>query len=374
MKFFHWVVLRLFNKLSETFDNKIMRSLYFMLILAATSISAVSGQKLMNASVYDLGTAVPREAGDNETVVMVKSALELTFESTMDKSVIAYDVKKESGFTIYYLKFSTLPKYRGRKLKIKSEFYETLTYPLALTAKIPLGIFVVDPNGTIGVGCYFEHRNKGNALFDSCNYNEAKTEYFLALECSDIPNENDLSQKIEDASNCEEYKRNADSLFVSKLWDEAKTEYEKVVGYNLKDSYSQSKIAQCVEMIGNLPLIITGKVTDQSGKALEGVTIKAEYVKLDKSGAIKTDNKGVPLKEFKNVGKTESDGRYKITVLNKSKYLEFSKGSIIGSQKYSPAKVEITNQEINISLKQSITLSGTIDILDSATDVVKKFK
>ena len=107
---------------------------------------------------------------------------------------------------------------------------------------------------------------------------------------------------------------------------------------------------------------------------MEGVTIKAEYVKLDKSGAIKTDNKGVPLKEFKNVGKTESDGRYKITVLNKSKYLEFSKGSIIGSQKYSPAKVEITNQEINISLKQSITLSGTIDILDSATDVVKKFK
>lgn len=348
-----------------------MRATFLFLLLSILFGHTSYSQKQLNVSTYDLGTAVPREAGDNETVVIIKtpSIMALTFESTMDKAVDVYDTKEESGFNLYYLKFSTLPKYKGRKLKIRCDNYETETYPLELVAKVPLGLYVIDPDGTVGVTCYLEHRNKGNALFSQCLYADAKVEYFLALECSDVPEDNDLSKKIEDSDFCDEYKRKADNLYGGQLWEEAKREYEKVTGINAADQHCLARIELCNEEIGNLPRTITGVVTNQAGSPLEGVTIKAEYVKVDKNGKIQYNKNGFPEKEFKTVGKTDAEGKYAIVVLNKSKMLEFVKGKIIDKERYG-AKFPIANDVMNIALEAKFKLGDISTVITEGANVV----
>ncbi len=349
-----------------------MKKIIFIGFCFLLSTTVVFGQKLMKISEYDLGTAVPREAGDNETVVVVRSTLPLEFESTMDKAVEIYDQKEESGFTHYYIKFSTLPKYKGRKLKIKSYGFETHTEPMNLVAKVPLGILVVDPDGSVGVGCYFQHLNEGNKLFNGTFYEDAKTEYYKALDCSDIPEDNDLSKKIEDAGNCADYKRTADILYSEEKWEDALREYEKVVSLNLVDNYSKERAESCKEIIANLPRIITGTVVDAStGNPLEGVTIKAEYEQVDKKGRVQYDKKGAVKTTFKTVGTTGKDGTYSITVLNKSKNLEYDKGSAIHDVAYAKKSIIITGDKMDIALDRSMTIGEGVETLDTILNLFK---
>jgi hypothetical protein len=344
-----------------------MKKLLIGLFLMLSSSVAVLAQKTMIVQNDDLGLAVVR-CDDNETVVIVRSPLELTFESTMDKTVDVYNTEQESGFNKYYLKFSTLPKYRGRKLKVKSFGFDTYTHSLELVAKTPVGVYVFDPDGTIGVGCYFQNLNEGNKLYADCLYEDARVKYLNALECSDLPEDNVIANKIEDAMNCAESRRTADNHYNSQDWLSAKTSYEKVVALNGFDGHSQSRIELCNEYVGNQPRQISGIITDQEGKPLEGVTIKAEYVK-EKKGKIEIDSKtGKPKTEYKSVGKTEANGRYEIIVLNKCKNLQFSKGNAFSDVSYG-TKAEIVSNVMNIALEQKLTIGDGLklggDIIDT---------
>jgi len=353
-----------------------MKRLLLGLFLVLSSSVVVLSQKTMIVQDDDLGLAVVR-CDDNETVVIVRSPLELTFESTMDKTVDIYNTEQESGFNKYYLKFSTLPKYRGRKLKIKSFGFDTYTHSLDLVAKTPVGVYVFDPNGAIGLEDWRKHTNKGDSLFFICLYEDARIKYLDALDCSDLPEDNVVAKKIEDAMNCAESRRTADNYYNNQDWLNAKTNYEKVIALNGFDTHSQYRIDQCNEHVGNQPRQITGLVTDQKGNPLQGVTIKAEYMK-EKKGKIEIDKKtGKPKTEYKTVGKTEADGRYSITVLNKSKYLQFSKGSFMDEVKYKTSKTEIVASIMNIAMERGISLtdiSKTVDeVSDGINDVSNSF-
>ena len=344
-----------------------MRKLVFGLFLMVSFSVSVFAQKTMIVQDDDLGLAVVR-CDDNETVVIVRSPLELTFESTMDKTVDVYNTEQESGFNKYHIKFSTLPKYKGRKLKIKSFGFDTYTHSLELVAKTPVGIYVFDPDGTIGVGCYFQNLNEGNKLYADCLYADARIKYLNALECSDLPEDNIIAKKIEDAMNCAENRRAADNYYNNQDWLNAKTNYEKVVALNGFDAHSQSRIDLCNEYVGNQPRQITGIITDQEGKPLEGVTIKAEYIK-EKKGKVEIDKKtGKPKTEYKTVGKTEANGKYTITVLNKSKYLQFSKGSFIDEIKYKTAKAEIVADIMNLAMERGVSLTDISTAVDEVSD------
>jgi tetratricopeptide (TPR) repeat protein len=331
------------------------------------------GQKLMKVSEYDLGTAVPREAGDNETVVIVRSAIPLEFESTMDKTVDIYNVVEESGFIHYYIKFSTLAKFKGRKLKMKSYGFETHTEPLVLTAKVPLGLLVIDPDGSVGVGCYFLNLNEGNKLYAATLYEDARTEYLKALECSDLPEENDLAQKIEDAGDCAEYKRNADNLYNSAKWEAALREYEKIVALNVNDAYSIEKVEKCLVEVAELPRIITGKVIDsKTKKPLAGVVIKAGYDKKDKKGNVQYNKNGEPKKtEYQHVGTTNEQGLYKIVVKNKCNRLQFSSGNTLDNVQYKGV-VMLTkdNNHLEISLSPKVSTSNILDAIDKSINIL----
>ena len=344
-----------------------MKKLIIALILMISfSFTTLFAQKAMIVQDDDLGLAVVR-CDDEESVVIVRSPLELEFESTMDKVVDIYNTEQESGFNKYYLKFSTQPKYRGRKLKIKSSGFDVYTQDLELVAKTPVGLYVFDPDGEVGVTCYFKNLNQGNKLMKDCRYEDARISYLNALECSDLPEDNTvLAQKIEDSMICAETKRIADNLYSEDDWLTAKSKYELIVGLNNFDEHAQSRIDLCNDHVGNLPRNIVGLITDQEGNPLQGVTIKAEYIK-EKKGKIEIDKKtGKPKTEYKTVGKTEADGKYDITVLNKSKYLQFSKGSLMDDVKYNTAKAEIVSDNMNIAMERGLSI---INVTSTITEV-----
>jgi tetratricopeptide (TPR) repeat protein len=195
-----------------------------------------------------------------------------------------------------------------------------------LQAKVPVGLLVLDPNGKVGVGCYFDHLDKGNIFFKSTQYADAKTEYYLALECPDVPDDNDLSKKIEDAGTCLDSKRDADDYYNSSRLENALKEYEKVYAINPQDIYTKERIELCNEKIAVLPRIIRGRITaSENGRALADVSVLAEFYQLDKKGKVKTNKNGMPKMEWRSIGKTDSNGRYEVTVLNQTKNLKFYK-------------------------------------------------
>ncbi|GBU08683.1 hypothetical protein AwDysgo_20140 [Bacteroidales bacterium] len=328
----------------------------------------------MDVSIIEKEMVIPREAGDDETVVFITSPLNLDFESTMDKFVDVYEKSEESPMVIYKLKFSTLPRHNGRKLKISSPNFETLSYDLNLKAKIPLFLMIIDPNGTIGLTCFQEYRNKGNKLYLDGLYEDAKVEYQNALACDDGPEESDIAQKMEDVYNCTTSKRKADELFNDKSWIDAKHEYEKTLALNANDTHCQNRIDQCNEYVGETPRQIKGKIVDNEGNPLIGVKIEAEYLKVNKKGQIETDKNGSPKKGYKSVGTTNPDGTYAITVLNKSKFLKFSKGNVLSQEAYyySGTTVEITNDAMDIALSGKVTIKGVSDGFVEVTKVISE--
>jgi tetratricopeptide (TPR) repeat protein len=337
------------------------------------SVTTLSAQdKKLQVSEMDMNGVVFREAGDNETVVEVKSNIKLEFESTMDRAVSVHKTYEESGFFFYELLFSTDKKYKGRKLKIKSFGFDTHTQPLDLKAKIPVGLLVIDPNSEVGAGCYFEHLNKGNKFFENTQYADAKTEYYLALECSDMPEDNDLSKKIDDTGAALDSKRIADDYYNAGKYIEAKQEYEKLHGLNPNDKYPAERITVCDIRIPNLPRTVRVKVADANKRLMSGVTISAEFFNTDKTGNIIRDKDGKPKKvKWKALSTTTNQqGECIITVKMENKILKFYKYKD-GKTEYS-AQVQIpaTTDEIEVILSETATIETTITTVANALNNV----
>ena len=308
-------------------------------------------QNRLQVSETDMSGVVFREAGDNETVVEVKSNVKLEFESTMDRTVNVYKTYQESGFFFYELLFSTNKKYSGRKLKIKSFGFDTYTQALDLKAKIPVGLLVINPNSEVGVGCYFEHLNKGNKFFENTQYAEAKTEYYLALECSDVPEDNDLSKKIDDAGTAIDSKQAADKYYNTGMYIEAKREYEKLRGINLKDKYPEERIMACDIRIPNLPRTIRVKVTDDNGHNMLDVAFSTDEYKVDKNGKLVLEN-GKPQKKkgFIQATATYYNGIYSVTVKNVNQTLALRKSIDGKTEYYDEYQIPTITDELNVKL------------------------
>jgi len=320
-----------------------------LMVTAAT----LFGQKTLTVKSEVLDNVIHREADDNETVVEVQSNIPLSFESTMDKQVNVYSKKEENGFYFYYLLFPTDRKYRGRKLEIKSTGFLTHTEALDLKSKVSVSILVLDPNSSIGVGCYYEHLYQGNNLFYNTRYDDAKTEYQKALECNDDQKDNDLLfRKIRDTEICSEIKRNADNYFNSAKYDEALREYEKLLSYNHTDAYAMKRI----DDIGSKPRTISGTIL-ADGRAVQGVTIQKGFPKINKKGEV-VKILGVPQMEWKNVGSSNQYGRFEISVERNCEDLKFSKQEKTSNRITSyTGSVKLTSEtgKMDISLRKTET-------------------
>ena len=351
-----------------------MRKIAFLCIGLIILIVSVFGQKALKVIPKDMNMVIFRCTGDNETVVEVQSNVALTFESTMDKEITFCENKEENGFYFYQLKFAVERKFAGRKLKIKSYGFETYIEPLDLKAKVPVGLLVLDTDSDVGVGCYFEHLNKGNKFFENIQYANAKEEYLLALECSDMPDDNNLSQKIEDSGTAIDSKRAADSYYNAGKFVEAKREYEKLRGINPNDKYPTERIVTCDILIPNLPRTLRVKVTDDKGNNMLEVAFAADEYKVDKLGNLVL-KKGKPQRKkgFVQATATYHNGIYSVTVKNVNQTLALSKYIDGKNEYYDKLQILPTTDELQVTLtntrmtsaekwNQGITVSkGVID-------------
>ena len=164
----------------------------------------------------------------------------------MDKTANPYNTLAEGNDSIYYIEFPTGSRYRGRQLSIKSPGYNTVTISLEdLKPKQAVTLLAVDPNSMVDAGCYRGHRNRGLEELKKMNYNEARIQFEVATECSDVDTiENNENLALVDSIIY--YRNKAELLFKMHNYREAANLYKKVLMYKSYDSYANDRQAECM--------------------------------------------------------------------------------------------------------------------------------
>lgn len=186
---------------------------------------------------------------ENEAVVIIRchESIALSFSSSMDKTVNPFKVNQEGADFVYYISFPTGSRYRGRELKIIARGYTPIYISLELQPKQLLTFQVTDPNAFVDAGCYREHRNKGMQEFKNSNYVEAKNQFVVARECSDvIKEENEKNISLADSMIC--YRAKAEQAYKLRDYVTADKYYTKVVEKNSNDTYAQDRRDICVKL------------------------------------------------------------------------------------------------------------------------------
>ena len=127
-------------------------------------------------------------SSNDDAAVMVSChhSIPLSFLSTMDKSAIPFKTDLQGSDSIYYISFPTGKRYRGRILIISAPGFDPLEVPLELVPKQLMTLKLSDPNALVDAGCYREHRNRGILEMKKMNYNEARNQFVVARECTDV--------------------------------------------------------------------------------------------------------------------------------------------------------------------------------------------
>lgn len=313
-----------------------MSKLSFICFLWLVGVSSVYAQKELIVESYPLPMSVARDAADDEAIVIVKSLLPLTFSSTVDKNVQAYQTIEDSGNKFMYIKFTTGERFAGRVLRIACAGYGSCSYPLDLQPRTMHGIYVFDPDDN--PACYYQTRGDGNRAFRSGYYDDAKEKYMQALDCSDAPDDNDISSRIERADSCEMFKASAEKFYHGKDYFSAISFYEQVSQLNPDDAYCMQKREECSKNVANQPRTIRGKVANAKGEAIAGVNIIG--MERDAKGKLKNNSR-------ETLGVTASDGTFTVVARYRHSVLEFEKGSLISEEHYLTRK-NITGETMNV--------------------------
>ena len=316
------------------------------IILLILFTMQVVGQKTMTFEAKETGLAVPRVNNDEAVVIISSPDLyQLSFESTMDKAVDVYNTVNESSYNYYFMKFVVGDLYRGRKLEIKVNGYDKTVIPIPLKAKEVLSFYVYDPDGMVGVGCYFRNRNEGNDFFAKAMYAEAKEKYRLALQCSDKPEKNDVAKRIEDADICTFLRRKADNAFSDGDYEEAEEYYKEALSINANDGYCITRVADCEEAFASICRRVYGIVVDRKKKPLAKVEIK---------GAVPGEKRNKYVGEM-SVGFTDEKGQYSILLKQQYDVIEFS------TPLYKKVYMEVPRDSVNhidVSMKVANAIQG----------------
>ena len=288
-----------------------------LLLSLLTFACSLYAQQTLSCETRELPDKVSIDAKKDEAEVRIYSSLPLTFLSITkakdDKTNVFREVK-EGPLNVYYFLFSSLSTYSDRKLRISSKGYKPVEIPLELVAYTITAYSVWDEEKEGVKGLVKD----GNRLFEEGLYDHAKIKYLDALERIDAENHDDedtIISYLDKVDACVIAKESADKLYNDKKWMEAKKEYERVTAVNPADRFCLERITTCIKEYENTPRTIKGIVTDNSGNALEGVSIapwengkRGLRTTTDASGAyqVKTINKTTELVYMINSGAGET--------------------------------------------------------------------
>ena len=210
------------------------------------AISSAWGQRSL--AIKDVSTSMNVFSGkDTEAGVVIScpANIELTFESTHDKTVDVYNTEQKGEETFYYIRFNTGKKYKGRRLTIMPKDYAPLIVFLDLSPKELKQYQLTDPDVEFVYGCYHEYRKRGTEYFQKAMYSEAKEQYSIAQECSDCPADANLEELIANVDSITYYRKEADNAYDVLNYTLADDYYVKVLLLNPLDSYAADRRIEC---------------------------------------------------------------------------------------------------------------------------------
>ena len=97
----------------------------------------------------------------------------------------------------------------------------------------------------VDAGCYRGHRNKGVLELKNANYEEARNQFELARECSDV-NKEENEKNIQLVDTIIAYRRKANNSFELLDYRQASIYYSKVVELNSYDMFASTRRDDCI--------------------------------------------------------------------------------------------------------------------------------
>lgn len=223
-----------------------MKKIFVLMALVAFTSQALIAQNVFE--VTDISQPNDIYSGeDNEAAVLIRCnhTIPLKFSSSMDKIVNVYMSDLQGTDSLYYLVFPTGKKYRGRELTIYAPGYQSYVVGLELEPKQLVSFQIIDPNSMVDAGCYRGHRNKGVLELKNANYEEARNQFELARECSDV-NKEENEKNIQLVDTIIAYRRKANNNFELLDYRQASIYYSKVVELNSYDMFASTRRDDCI--------------------------------------------------------------------------------------------------------------------------------
>lgn len=182
---------------------------------------------------------------DNEAAVVIRchESIPLSFSSTTDKSVDPFKTELAGSDSVYYISLPTGKRYLGRVLIVSARGYTPLRLPMELEPKQMMTIQLTDPNATVDAGCYREHRNKGIAEMKAMNYDEARNQFEVARECTDVDKEEN-EKNIATIDTLLSLRKSADLAFNTLDYLPAMRDYMEITKLNPYDTYASERYQQ----------------------------------------------------------------------------------------------------------------------------------
>lgn len=219
-----------------------MKTRFIILILFVVFPFYAFSQRSLE--IQDISTGMNVFSGkDTEAgiVISAPSTIPLTFESTHDKVVDVFNKEIKGEEQLYYIRFNTGKRYRGRKLTIITNEYLPLTIMAELEPKELKQYKIVDPDAEFVYGCYYEYRKRGTEYFQNSMYEEAKEQYLIAKECSDCPVDANLDELIANIDSIFVYQKQADDAYDLLDYRKSATLYSKILTLNPSDAQASQK-------------------------------------------------------------------------------------------------------------------------------------
>lgn len=222
-----------------------IKKLFSMALLCLVAQMGIAQNVLEVSDVSQTNDIYSSDTDNGAVVIKCNKSIPLSFESSMDKTAQPYSTDIEGSDSVYYLEFPTGDRYRGRILTLMAPGYSSVDVPMELRPKQVVTLKVIDPNSMVDAGCYRGHRNKGVEELKNMNYEEAKAQFGVACECSDVDTaENNRNIALVDT--LIEYRKQADVAFSLLDYRKAATIYNKIVNLNPYDSFALDRQKTCV--------------------------------------------------------------------------------------------------------------------------------
>ena len=218
-----------------------------LLLAALVATQMATAQNVLEVTDVSQPNDVYSSA-DNEAAIIVKchQSIPLRFSSSMDKSANPFRTDLQGSDSVYYIAFPTGNRYRGRELTIYSRGYTAVTIPMELQPKQLVSLLVIDPNSMVDAGCYRGHRNKGVEEIKNMNYEEARNQFVVAQDCSDVDQaENDHNIALVDSLIF--HRQAAETAYKLLDYHTASYHYNEVLALNPYDTYASNRNTLCIQ-------------------------------------------------------------------------------------------------------------------------------